>query len=58
MNIREIRLRLGLSQSAFAKILGVTKAAVSHWETGLRKPNEKMLRLALEKTLEKIGKSI
>ncbi len=34
--IKKIRADLGLSQSVFASIFGVTTSAVQHWEQGLR----------------------
>lgn len=34
--IKKIRSGLGLSQSVFASIFGVTTSAVQHWEQGLR----------------------
>ena len=36
--IREARIRRGLSQEALADRLGVSKAAVSGWETGKSRP--------------------
>ncbi len=34
--IKKIRASLGLSQTVFASIFGVTVSAVQHWEQGLR----------------------
>lgn len=34
--IKRIRAALGISQSVFASIFGVTVSAVQHWEQGLR----------------------
>ncbi len=34
--IKKIRASLGLSQTVFASIFGVTASAVQHWEQGLR----------------------
>ena len=34
--IKKIRMGLGLSQTVFASIFGVTVSAVQHWEQGLR----------------------
>jgi transcriptional regulator with XRE-family HTH domain len=39
-----------LSRSQLAKYLGVTAAAVSRWEAGLRKPEEDTLRTIMRKT--------
>ena len=37
-NIRQLRLRHGLSQAEFGAIAGVTDKAVSTWETGAKEP--------------------
>lgn len=37
-NIRKVREARGFSQLEFAMAIGVTPGAVSHWETGRRKP--------------------
>ena len=34
-----IRMKLGLSQSKFAALMGVTEDCVQNWEQGRRKPN-------------------
>ncbi|MCC6154854.1 MAG: helix-turn-helix domain-containing protein [Candidatus Hydrogenedentes bacterium] len=44
-NVREIREKLGLTQTDFAKLLGVNQAAVSHWENGKRTPQGPALTL-------------
>ncbi|MDA8188728.1 MAG: helix-turn-helix domain-containing protein [Dehalococcoidales bacterium] len=36
--IRELRLRLGLSQERFARLLGVSQQTVRRWEAGLSRP--------------------
>ena len=36
--IKELRVRAGLSQSALAKKIGVTRSAVNAWEMGLSIP--------------------
>jgi putative transcriptional regulator len=36
--IRKIRMKLDLSQSAFANIIGVSKKAVEAWEAGINIP--------------------
>jgi putative transcriptional regulator len=49
--IKKIRQKLGLSQSLFATIFGVSTSAVQHWEQGLRhmpSPARRLLNL-LEK---------
>lgn len=38
INVKNIRTKLGLTQSEFASKLGVTKGTVSTWETGSRVP--------------------
>ncbi len=42
---RGIRLRLGLSQSAFAALLGVSVRTLQDWEQGRRKPRGPALAL-------------
>ena len=37
-NIKNLRLRHGLSQAEFGAIAGVTDKAVSTWETGTKEP--------------------
>ncbi|MBW2704621.1 MAG: type II toxin-antitoxin system MqsA family antitoxin [Deltaproteobacteria bacterium] len=37
-DVKAIRTRLGLSQSAFAALLGVSKRTLQDWEQGRRKP--------------------
>lgn len=39
MDIKEIRIKLGLTQEAFASMLGVSFTTVSRWERGLGKPS-------------------
>lgn len=43
MNIKEIRLRKGLSQAEVAKALGVSSVVFSRYETGTRQPSIDML---------------
>ena len=46
---REIRKRLGLSQAAFAGLMGVSVRTVQEWEQGKRKPSgpaKSLLRIA------------
>ena len=38
VNVAEIRGRTGLSQSAFAKSIGVAKGTLLNWEHGRRQP--------------------
>lgn len=37
--LKNIRLRLGLTQKQFGKRLRITQGAVSHWEMGLSYPS-------------------
>lgn len=37
--IKDLRLKLKLTQSAFAEVLGVTKKSVEKWEQGINKIN-------------------
>lgn len=41
MNIKELRLKAGLTQSQLAKKMNVDQAAVSRWESGETKPLRK-----------------
>ena len=43
--IKEARIRLGLTQEAMAAALGVAKLTVSQYETGFRKPGPTALIL-------------
>ncbi len=49
-NIRKARASVGLTQAEVAKKVGVTAAAVAHWEAGTTKPNEKSFK-KLERVL-------
>lgn len=44
-----------LTQEALAGLLGVSKAAVSRWENGIRKPDEDLLTLISERTGIPVG---
>lgn len=44
-DIRKIRHKCLMSQSDFAKALGVSFATVSRWESGKSKPNFKTMKL-------------
>ena len=44
-NVQALRRKIGLSQADFAKVLGVSKTTVSHWEQGTRKPDGASARL-------------
>ena len=44
-DIQTLRRKFGLSQADFAKVLGVSKNTICHWEQGLRKPDGASARL-------------
>lgn len=45
MNIRDMRTRLGITQSDFAERYGIPFRTVQNWETGLRRPPEYIVNL-------------
>lgn len=42
--VREIRLRLGVSQERFAAMLGTTVVSVNRWENGKAAPSRLYIR--------------
>ena len=38
VDVKAVRLRLGKSQSAFARMIGVSVATLQNWEQGRRRP--------------------
>ena len=36
--VKDIRLKMGLSQSKFAALIGVSQKTVQNWEQGIREP--------------------
>lgn len=52
MNIREMRMKLGDTQSEFAVRYGIPFRTVQNWETGLRKPPEYIMTLLGERIRE------
>ncbi len=52
MNIREMRARLGDTQSEFAFRYNIPFRTVQNWETGVRKPPEYMLELLAKRVQE------
>jgi putative transcriptional regulator len=61
VDIREIRAKLGLSQSEFALLIGVSVATLQNWEQGRRQPEgpaRALLRIAAKNpkaVLEALG---
>ncbi len=58
--IKSLRAKLGMSQSLFADVLGVTNKAVEAWEAGTKNPSGPVLRMfeILEKesqVLQRVG---
>jgi phage repressor protein C with HTH and peptisase S24 domain len=47
-SIRDARIKAKLSQAALGKLLGVSKAAVSQWETGRNMPDPRRLQALLK----------
>jgi putative transcriptional regulator len=47
IDVRKIRVRLGLSQEAFAETYGFALAAVRDWEQGRRRPERSAVTRAL-----------
>ncbi len=54
--VKKIRICVGLEQEEFAKLVGVSKAAISNYERGLRTPRfpiiKKMRELAKDAGLD------
>lgn len=46
LRIKEIRIHLGLNQTAFGKLFGVTQEAVSSWERGGYPDSQVLLKIA------------
>lgn len=44
MNVKRIRLNLGLTQEEFAKLFNASKGNVSMWESGKATPRPKRLK--------------
>lgn len=47
-NLKDLRIKLGLSQSAFCKCVGLAQASISHWEKGLRRPMIEKVMLIID----------
>ncbi|MFH1560604.1 MAG: archaeal heat shock protein Hsp20 [Chloroflexota bacterium] len=54
--IKELRVRLDLSQERFARHLGVSLQTVRRWESGLTKPIP-IIKLKLEELLREVGEN-
>lgn len=46
--IKAARKRIGLSQAELAERMGVTQAAVSHWEQGVTMPTPRQIPILAE----------
>jgi putative transcriptional regulator len=60
IEVKNLRINLGMTQALFADVLGVTKKAVEAWEAGAKNPSGPVLRMfeILEKeslVLERVG---
>lgn len=47
--IKELRKSLGVSQTKFGELLGITLSAVQKWEMGVSVPNNAAIKLICEK---------
>ena len=45
MTIKEIRTASGLTQKAFADLLGIPKRTIENWEGGQRQPPDYIVKL-------------
>ena len=43
--IKALRESTGLTQRAFAELLGIPKRSIENWESGVSKPPEYLIRL-------------
>lgn len=55
MNIRETRMKYGLTQQQLSNITGIPKRSIENWETGLRKCPDYVERLVVESLERKFG---
>ena len=46
--VKKLRMRLGLSQDAFAAKLGITPMTIRRWESGKSKPSPMAVKLLEE----------
>lgn len=54
--IRAMREGLGMNQSEFADLLGVTRVTVWHWENGKQRPAQNYCRQALREAQEELNR--
>jgi DNA-binding XRE family transcriptional regulator len=55
MNIKEARIKFGLSQQHLSDITGIPKRSIENWETGARKCPGYVERLVVESLEQKFG---
>ena len=55
-DIRALRVRMGMTQAAFADLLDVSRSTVSRWETGAHPPTSRH-RIALS-TVDRMHRSV
>jgi len=60
VDVRSIRARTGLSQTAFARRFGFTASAVREWEQGRRQPeaSARVLLLVIERRPEVVDEAL
>lgn len=60
VDVRAIRRKLGLSQTAFANRFGFTAAAVREWEQGRRRPEQaaRTLLLVIERNPQAVTEAL
>lgn len=47
--IKSLRMRRGMSQKEFARLIGITSGAICHWEKGLNGPSNRRLASVAKK---------
>jgi len=53
LDVKELRVKLGLSQEGLARMLGVSFNTVNRWEAGKAKPSP-LARISLEKLAKEV----
>ena len=51
MNVKELRIKLRMTQKEFATIVGVSEQSISAWENKIKKPSLRSLKV-IEKKFE------